>query len=74
MTKNDNAKEINTYFEQKNATTTIHGFLRGSSSLICHFFTINGHVHFVKRPKAWMTHVFFDQSIWLNTYHQVVQP
>jgi hypothetical protein len=52
MTKNDNAKEINTYFEQKNATTTIHGFLRGSSSLICHFFTINGHVHFVKRPKA----------------------
>jgi hypothetical protein len=31
MTKNDNAKEINTYFKQKNATTTIHGFLRGSS-------------------------------------------
>ncbi len=29
MTKNDNAKEINTYFEQKNATTIIHGFLRG---------------------------------------------
>jgi hypothetical protein len=31
MTKNDNAKEINTYFEQKNATTIIHGFLRGWS-------------------------------------------
>jgi len=31
MTKNDNAKEIKTYFEQNNDTTIIHDFLKGSS-------------------------------------------
>jgi hypothetical protein len=52
MTKNDYAKEINTYFEQKNATTTNSWFLKRFMLTNLSFFTINKHVHFVKKPKA----------------------